>query len=169
MTLAVLASCQVLVGCAPSSSPAPAPAPAPSLTQDQQDDEAFRDVMTRYVDLDANSDIEDDLDELLTGNVLDNEKAGLAEARRTGERQSGKEITSGFRVTDRGLDPAGLQYMTAQVCLDTGGLRLLDANGKDITPQHDTRRSLQVKAIKSPDSLWRISDIVRNEDVHACG
>lgn len=169
MSVAVVLSTQFLAGCAASSSPAPAPAPAPSLTQEQQDDEAFRDVMTRYIDLDANSDIEDELNELLTGNVLKSEKDGLAEARRTGERQSGKEIASGFQVTDRGLDPAGLQYMTAQVCLDTGGLRLLDANGNDITPQHDTRRSLQVKAIKSPDSLWRISDIVRNEDVHACG
>ncbi|MDO4081856.1 hypothetical protein [Clavibacter michiganensis] len=159
----------LLSGCTASPAADPAPAPTPSLTQEQQDDQAFRDVMTRYIDLDANSDIEDELNELLTGNVLNSEKDGLAEARRTGERQSGKEIASGFQVTDRGLDPAGLQYMTAQVCLDTGGLRLLDANGNDITPQHDTRRSLQVKAIKSPDSLWRISDIVRNEDVHACG
>ena len=167
--LPVFLFASLLSGCSASPAADPAPAPIASMTQEQQDDQTFRDVMTRYVDLDANSDIEDDLDELLTGNVLNSERAGLAEARRTGERQSGKEIASGFQVTDRGLDPAGLQYMTAQVCLDTGGLRLLDADGQDITPQHDTRRSLQVKAIKSPDSLWRISDIVRNEDVHACG
>jgi hypothetical protein len=119
--------------------------------------------------LNANSDTEDDLAQLLTGNVLDDEKSGLTDARGRGERQDGKEVASGFQVTDRGLDPAGLQYMTAQVCLDTSGVRLLDANGKDITPQRDMRLSLQVKAVKGADALWRISDIVRNEDVHACG
>jgi hypothetical protein len=162
----------VLVGCllgGCTAPPAADPAPTPSLTQEQQDDQAFHDVVTRYVDLNANSDTEDDLAQLLTGNVLDDEKSGLTDARGRGERQDGKEVASGFQVTDRGLDPAGLQYMTAQVCLDTSGVRLLDANGKDITPQRDMRLSLQVKAVKGGDALWRISDIVRNEDVHACG
>jgi len=157
-----------LTGCAASTTPEPAPAPTPSLTQEQQDDAAFRDVFTSYVDLDANTDTDDDLAQLLTGNVLKGEKSDLADARRTGERQTGKEIASGFQVTDRGLDPAGLQYMTAQVCVDSSGTRLLDAAGKDVTPQRDTRLSLQVKAIKSEDAVWRISDIVRNEGVHAC-
>jgi hypothetical protein len=163
---AVFVGC-LLSGCA--AGPAPAPAPTPSSTQEQQDDQAFHDVFDRYVDLDANTDTEDDLAQLLTGNVFDNEKSGLADARATGERQDGKEVASGFHVTDRGLDPAGLQYMTAQVCLGTSGLRLFDSNGNDVTPKRDTRLSLQVKAVRTVDALWRISDIVRNEDVHACG
>lgn len=159
----------LLTGCAASSSPAPTPTPSPSLTQEQQDDEAFHDVLTRYVELDANTDTEDDLAQLLTGSVLDGEKSGLADERRTGIRTSGKEVMSGFEVTDRGLDPAGLQYMTAQVCLDVSGMRLFDSTGADVTPVRDPRLSLQVKAVKSEDALWRVSDIVRNEDVHACG
>jgi len=168
MTALAALSIAALSGCASPSTPDPAPAPTPSLTQEQQDDAAFQDVFTRYVDLDANTDTDDDLAQLLTGNVLESEKSGLADARRTGERQAGKEITSGFQVTDRGLDSSGMQYMTAQVCVDSSGTRLLDAEGKDVTPQRDTRLSLQVKAIMSPDAIWRISDIVRNEKVHAC-
>jgi hypothetical protein len=169
--LAVALAIPVMAGCtaAPPADPAPTPAPSPSLTQEQQDDEAFRDVLDRYVDLDANTDTEEDLAQLLTGSALDGEKSGLADARRTGERQDGKEVASGFQITDRGIDPDGLPYMTAQVCLDSSGTRLIDANGQDITPQRDTRLSLQVKAVRSGDSPWRISDVLRNEDVHACG
>ncbi|MFT2694093.1 hypothetical protein [Clavibacter zhangzhiyongii] len=167
----VLISAALLAGCTapPSSEPAAAPAPSPTLTQEQQDDEVFHDVVTRYVDLDANSDTESDLAELLTGTVLDGEKSGLADARRTGIRKSGKDVVSGFQVTERGLDPAGLRYMTAQMCLDVSGTRIFDSGGADVTPQRDPRLSLQVKAVKAQDALWRISDIVRNEDVHACG
>jgi hypothetical protein len=164
-----LLAAAALGGCAAAPPPAPEPVPTPSLTQEQQDDQAFEDVMTRYVDLDANSDTEEDLAELLTGNVLDSEKSGLAEARRTGVRTDGKDVISGFQVTDRGLDPAGVQYMTAQVCLDFSGTRLINPDGQDVTPDRDPRLSLQVKAVTSGDALWRISDIVRNEDVRACG
>jgi hypothetical protein len=168
-SLPVLGTSLLLAGCAAASAPAPTPAPAPSLTQEQQDDAAFRAVFTRYVDLDANTDTEQDLADLLTGNVLDDEKSGLVDERQSGERQVGKATASGFEVTDRGTDPAGHQYMTAQACLDSSGARLLDRDGKDMTPQRDTRLSLQLKAVRSEDAHWRISDIVRNEDVRACG
>jgi hypothetical protein len=167
----VLISASLLAGCTapPSSELAPDPAPSPTLTQEQQDDEAFRDVMTRYVDLDPNSLTDEDLAALLTGNVLKSEETGLRDARQNGQRTDGEELVSGFEVTDRGFDPQGAQYMTAQVCLDVSGTRIIDSNGADVTPERAVRQSLQVKAVKSEDALWRISDIVRNEGVHACG
>jgi FlaG/FlaF family flagellin (archaellin) len=165
---AVLATC-LLEGCTSAPVKDPAPAPTPSLTQEQQDDEAFHDVMTRYVDLDANSLTDEDLKALLTGSVLKSEETGLQDARQKGQRTEGEELVSGFEVTDRGLDPQGAQYLTAQVCLDVSGMRLIDSNGADVTPEREVRQSLQVKAVKSGDALWRISDIVRNESVHACG
>jgi hypothetical protein len=167
----VLGVTVTLSGCATPSSPPPdpVPSPSPSLTQEQQDDQAFEDVMKRYDALDPNTDTEEDLAQLLTGDVLDGEKSGLADARRTGERTEGKEVMSGFQVTDRGLDPEGVQYMTAQVCLDVSGTRLIDSAGEDITPPRDPRLSLQVKAVTTGDAQWLISDIVRNEDVKACG
>jgi hypothetical protein len=169
--LAVVIAIPALAGCvaAPPGAPAPTPAPSPTLTQEQQDEEAFRDVVARYVDLDANTDTEDDLAQLLTGNVLEGEKSGLADARGRGISTSGKSVVSGFQVTDRGIDPEDAPYMTAQLCLDVSGTRFTDASGTDVTPQRDPRLSLQVKAVKSEQTFWRISDIVRNEDVHACG
>jgi hypothetical protein len=167
--VAVLVASLLLSGCGAAPAPEPAPAPAPSLTQEQQDDEAFHDVFTRFVDLDANSLTDQDLAALLTGSVLKSEEAGLHKARQQGQRTDGQELASGFEVTDRGNDPQGAQYMTAQVCLDISGTRLIDSNGADVTPDRAVRQSLQVKAVKSDDALWRISDIVRNEDVHACG
>nr|WP_228495115.1 hypothetical protein [Clavibacter sp. VKM Ac-2873] len=139
------------------------------MTQEQRDDEAFHDVINRYIDLDANSLTDEDLAALLTGSVLKSEEAGLLKARQKGQRTDGQELVSGFEVTDRGIDPQGAQYMTAQVCLDVSGTRIIDSSGADVTPDRAVRQSLQVKAVKSDDALWRISDIVRNEDVHACG
>lgn len=167
--MSLVAVSLLLTGCAAEPAPEPTPAPAPSLTQDQQDDRAFHDVVTRYAGLDANSLTEDDLAALLTGNVLESEKSGLQDAREKGQRTDGEETVSGFQVTDRGLDPQGAQYMTAQVCLDVSGTRIIDATGRDVTPERESLLSLQVKAIKSEDALWRISDIVRNDSVHACG
>jgi hypothetical protein len=166
---AVLATSLLLAGCTAASDPAPTPAPAPSLTQEQQDDAAFRDVVTQYAALDANSLTVQDLEALLTGNVLQSEETGLRDAREKGQRTDGEELVSGFQVTDRGLDPQGAQYMTAQVCLDVSGTRIVDSTGADVTPERAARQSLQVKAVKSEDALWRISDIVRNDGVHACG
>jgi hypothetical protein len=166
---AVLATTLLLAGCTAASDPAPTPAPAPSLTQEQQDDAAFRDVVTQYAALDANSLTVQDLEALLTGNVLQSEETGLRDAREKGQRTDGEELVSGFQVTDRGLDPQGAQYMTAQVCLDVSGTRIVDSTGADVTPERAARQSLQVKAVKSEDALWRISDIVRNDGVHACG
>jgi hypothetical protein len=163
--LTVVLGC-LLSGC--TAAPAADPAPAPSLTQEQQDDQAFQDVLKRFVDLDANSLTDEDLKALLTGSVLKSEETGLQDARQRGQRTDGEELMSGFEVTDRGIDPQGAQYMTAQVCLDVSGMRLIDSNGADVTPERELRQSLQVKAVKSGDAMWRISDFVRNEGVHAC-
>ncbi|WP_414172238.1 hypothetical protein [Clavibacter tessellarius] len=138
------------------------------MTQEQQDDAAFEDVITRYAALDANSLTDEDLKVLLTGDVLRSEEAGLKEAREKGQRTDGEDLISGFQVTDRGLDTLGAQYMTAQVCLDVSGTRIIDVTGADVTPERVARQSLQVKAVKSEDALWRISDIVRNDGVQAC-
>ena len=158
-----------LSGCAASTTPEPAPAPTPSLTQEQQDDAAFQDVMTRYSRIDPNSVSEDQLSLLLTGNVLDSEKKSVNQSRESGETTSGIATISGFKVTDRGVDNQHSNYLTAQLCLDVSGTRIFDKSGADITPQRDLRLSLQAKSIKAQDAMWRISDIVRNEDVHACG
>jgi hypothetical protein len=166
---AVLATTLLLAGCTAASDPAPTPAPAPSLTQEQQDDAAFRDVVNRYDALDANFVTDSDLTPLLTGSVLESERRSVKASRDSGEKVDGLDTISGFSVTDRGMDESGAQYMTAQFCLDVSGTRIRDAQGADVTPERDPRLSLQAKAVKGGDGNWRLSDIVRNEDVHACG
>ena len=166
---AVLATTLLLAGCTAASDPAPTPAPAPSLTQEQQDDAAFRDVVNRYDALDANVVTDSDLTPLLTGSVLESERRSVKASRDSGEKVDGLDTISGFSVTDRGMDESGAQYMTAQFCLDVSGTRIRDAQGADVTPERDPRLSLQAKAVKGGDGNWRLSDIVRNEDVHACG
>jgi hypothetical protein len=163
-----LLAAAAISGCATAPPPAPEPVPTPSLTQEQQDDQAFEDVMTRYDALDPNTDTEADLETLLTGSVLEGERESLRKSRDAGETVEGLDTMSGFLVTDRGTDKQQAQYMTAQVCLDVSGTRIRDSAGTDVTPSRDPRLSLQVKAIRSDDGMWRISDIVRNEDVHAC-
>jgi hypothetical protein len=51
----------LLSGCAAAPAPTPAPVPTPSLTQEQQDDQAFEDLFTRYVSIDLNTETEEDL------------------------------------------------------------------------------------------------------------
>lgn len=168
MYLAVLATCHVLTGCAPSSPPAPTPAPTPSLTQEEQDDAAFEEVYAGYNRLSLETESEEDLRAFLTGDALESDTNDLKESQRSGKRIVGKDTYSAFQVTDRGTDPQGATYMTAQTCLDVSGTRVLGASGEDVTPARDDRLSLQMKAIRLPDGTWRISDFVRNDDVHAC-
>jgi hypothetical protein len=166
--LAAVIAIPVLAGCT-SGAPAPTPAPSPSLTQEQQDDQAFRELVDKYDALDPNTSTDGDLTPLLTGSVLESERKSVKESRDSGETVEGLDTLSGFRVTDRGIDANHLQYMTAQVCLDVSGTRIRDAQGNDTTPDRDPRLSLQMKAVTAGDGTWRISDIVRNEGVRACG
>jgi hypothetical protein len=158
----------LFAGCTAPPAQAPTSAPTPSLTQEQQDEAAFEKLFAAYDSLSFESETEDDLQGFLTGDALDSDTTQLKESQRSGGKIVGRDIHSGFRVTDRGTDPEGAAYMTAQTCLDVSGTRVLDASGNDVTPARDDRLSMQVKAIRLPDGTWRISDFVRNEDVHAC-
>jgi hypothetical protein len=163
-----LLAAAALGGCAAAPPPAPEPVPTPSLTQEQQDDQAFEDVFARYVSLDLATEKDDDLSPLLTGSALQGELDSLQYSADRHQRVVGKPTASGFRVTDRGTDSEGVPYMTAQACLDLSGTRTLDADGNDVTPSRDQRLALQMKAVRTTDGTLRISDSVRNEETHAC-
>ncbi|MDO4017598.1 hypothetical protein [Clavibacter michiganensis] len=165
---AVIASCHLLAGCAASTSPAPTPAPTPSLTQEQQDEAEFRDVFMRYVSLDQSQETDEVLAGLLTGDALEGEISSVRDTQGKGQHGVGKATESAFAVTSHGSDAQG-DFMVAQACLDVSGIRILDQSGNDVTPSRDVRLSLQMKAKRSTDGLWRISDSLRNESVRACG
>jgi hypothetical protein len=152
----------LLSGCTTPPAADPAPAPAPSLTQDQQDDQAFRDLLSGFLALPFQGESTDDLRPFLTGDALSDEQREIEQYRSARQTVDGKDTFYGFRVTDRGTG-----YMVAQVCLDISGTRVLDADGKDVTPQRDPAVSLQLKAVEGNGS-WRISDLVPNDKVHAC-
>ncbi|WP_445442199.1 hypothetical protein [Clavibacter sp. km1a] len=168
--LAVVIAIPVMAGCtaAPLADPAPTPVPSPSLTQEQQDDEAFRDVFTRLVSLSPSEETADNLSGLLEGDALDGELSSLRDTEAKHQHGEGKATMSAFEVTSHGSDGQGA-FMVAQACLDVSGLRILDEFGHDVTPQRDVRLSVQMKAKRSDDGTWRISDSLRNEEVHACG
>jgi hypothetical protein len=163
-----LLAAAALGGCAAAPPPAPEPVPTPSLTQEQQDDQAFEDVFARYVRLDPSDETEEVLSGLLTGDALEGEVASVEETKEKGQHGVGKATSSSFEVTSRGTDTQGVDFMVAQACLDVGGTRILDAAGNDVTPQRDDRLSLQMKATRSTEGTWRISDSLRNEAVNAC-
>jgi hypothetical protein len=159
---AVFVGC-LLSGCA--AGPAPAPAPTPSSTREQQDDQAFEDVLAGFLALPFEGESADDLRPFLTGDALADEEREIEEYRSAHETVDGMDTYYGFRVTDRG---AG--YMVAQACLDISGTRVLDVDGRDVTPQRNPAVSLQLKAVETDgEGSWRISDLVPNDKVHACG
>jgi hypothetical protein len=159
----VLVGCS-MAGCTAQPAQDPAPAPTPSLTQEQQDDQAFEDILSGFLALPFQGESTDDLRPFLTGDALADEQREIEQYRSAQETVDGKDTYYGFRVTDRG---AG--YMVAQVCLDISGTRVLDSDGKDVTPQRSPAVSLQLKAVESDGGgSWRISDLVPNDKVHAC-
>ncbi|RII94753.1 hypothetical protein DZF95_03385 [Clavibacter michiganensis] len=164
-SVAALAASLLLAGCTPA--PMSLPTPAPSLTQEQEDDAAFRDVFERYASLDPSEENEETLAGLLSGDALDGEVSSVRDTHDKNQHSVGRATTSGFEVTSRGSDAQG-DFMVAQACLDVSGIRILDASGNDVTPQRDARLSLQMKAKRSTDGTWKISDSLRNEAVHAC-
>ncbi|MBM7388721.1 hypothetical protein JOE37_001715 [Clavibacter michiganensis] len=166
--LVVLVAIPLLGGCT-SIQPTPSPvASVPAQKQEQQDAQSFEDLFADFVAIDLSAETPDDLTPLLTGSALQGELDSLKYSEENKQRVIGKPTSRNFRVTDRGTDGQGVDYMTAQACLDVSGTRTLDADGHDITPSRDNVLSLQMKAVKLTDGSWRISDSVRNEDTHAC-
>jgi hypothetical protein len=163
----VLTCVSAMAGCA---SPAEAPpTPSTSLAPQDQDEATFRSLYSGYVDLPLDTETVDELRSFLTGGALSSDVESLEADQQSGHRTEGRDAVRGFEVTDRGSDEQGGAYMDAQACLDVSGTRVLDASGADITPERDELVSLQMKAVKIEDGSWRISDFVRNDEVHACG
>jgi hypothetical protein len=158
----VLSSCST-----PSANRAAQPTETMSVAQ--QDAQTFQDEYSAYVSLSLESISKDDLAPLLTGDVLAESLSEIADARARGTRFVGKYRYYGFQVTEHGNDAAGREYMVAQACLDVTGTRILDATGQDTTPARDPTTSMQMKAVRLDDGTWRISDVVRNDEVDACG
>jgi hypothetical protein len=170
--VAVTGSCAVLIAAVlsscSSSSPDPAVTVSPAVLQADQDARTFQEEYSSYVSLPLDTMSEGDLVPLLTGDVLSESVAEIADARDKGTRFLGKYTYSGFTVTDHGSDANGRGFMVAQACLDVTGTRVLDATGHDVTPLRDPMQSMQMKAVQVDDGGWRISDVLRNDEVHAC-
>ncbi|WP_435081419.1 hypothetical protein [Clavibacter michiganensis] len=163
VSVAVLATFHLLTGCAPSSPPAPTTAPTPSLTQEEQDDQAFQAAFSGFLDLPFQGESGDALRPFLTGDAFDDEVREIDEYQAAQQTVVGKDTYYGFRVTSRGPG-----YAVAQACLDVSGTRVLDASGRDVTTTRSPVVSLQLKGVIGDDGSWRISDLVPNDEVHAC-
>jgi hypothetical protein len=157
-----------LSGCAEAPPVRPAPSPLVTMTQEQQDDQAFQALFSDYVSIDLSTETADELTPLLTGSALQGELDSIDYTKDHHQAVIGKATARGFRVTDRGTDGQGAQYMTAQACLDVSGTRTLDSEGHDVTPARTDAVALQLKAVRIADGTWRISDSLRNEETHAC-
>ncbi|MCJ1710715.1 hypothetical protein [Clavibacter phaseoli] len=163
-SLAAIAASLLLAGCAPTPTSEPTPAPAPSLTQEQEDDAALEAALAGFLDLPYQGESAELLRPFLTGDALDDEVREIGEYQAAQQTVVGKDTYYGFRVTSRGPG-----YLVAQVCLDVSGTRVLDAGGRDVTTTRNPVVSLQLKGVAGDDGSWRISDLVPNDEVKACG
>ncbi|WP_258071849.1 hypothetical protein [Clavibacter michiganensis] len=163
-SLALLLLSCVLSGCAAPEAPTPQGPPTPALSQEQRDDEAFRDLLTGFLDLPFQGEAADDLHPFLTGTAYEDEMREVDRYQAAQQEVVGKDTYSGFSVTARGKD-----FMVAQACLDVSGTRIIDADGRDVTPSRSSTVSLQLKAVRGDDGAWAISDMVPNDAVLACG
>lgn len=164
--LTLLLCAAALSGCSGTSSadPAPSAPPPPALTTQQQDAAAFESVYAKYIALSPDTETESDLRPLLTGSALTDSVNALNASKATGQRVQGSSSYSRFTVTEYGD-----KYMVAQVCFDFSGIRVVDKSGSDISDPKSKTTSLQVKAVQEQvGASWRISDIVKNDQVHAC-
>jgi hypothetical protein len=155
----------LLTGCAAPPAADPAPAPTPSLTQEQQDEAAFEDLYAELLSIDENAETREQLAEVLAAPALDDELNGAESIKAKGEHVEGRLTYSRFEVTDHS-DTS----MIARVCSDTSGTTVFDSTGKPISDDGDHAISLAMKATRaSSETPWRISEIVRDDGVQACG
>jgi hypothetical protein len=158
----------VLGGCSSSASNT-SPVPTATLSKAEQDARTVQEEYAAYVSLPLDTISEGDLTPLLTGDVLAESLTEIADAKQQGTHAIGTYRYSNFAVTDQGIDAAGNSYMVAQACLDVTGSRIKDSSGNDITPDRQPSVSMQLKAVTVDDGTWRISDVLRNDAVNACG
>jgi hypothetical protein len=163
LAVACITSCS---GCSSSTSPGESsPLPRASLTREQQDDRAFESLLSGFLQVPFEGESADQLQPFLTGDALDDEVREIAQYRDAQKSVVGKDTYFGFRVTSRGPG-----FMVGQACLDASGTRVLDAAGNDVTGARNPVTSIQLKAVADArEGAWRISDLVPNDEVHACG
>ncbi|WP_317230349.1 hypothetical protein [Clavibacter sp. MX14-G9D] len=162
-SLALLLSTCVLSGCAAPQPPSPQGTTTPALSQEQRDDEAFRTLVTGFLALPFHGEAADDLRPFLTGDALEDEVREIDRYQAARQEVEGQDTYYGFSVTSRGEG-----FMVAQACLDVSGTRIVDADGRDVTPSRSSTVSLQLKAVQGDDGAWRINDMVPNDAVLAC-
>jgi hypothetical protein len=162
----VIAWIALCSGCSSSTSPVGSTSlPSPSLTQEQQDDQAFESLLAGFLQVPFEGESEDQLQPFLTGDALDDEMREIGQYRDAQQHVVGKDTYFAFRVTSRGPG-----FMVGQACVDASGTRVLDAAGRDVTAARNPVTSIQLKAVANArDGAWRISDLVPNDEVHACG
>ncbi|WP_440694420.1 hypothetical protein [Clavibacter nebraskensis] len=152
-------------GCSASPEAHPEPAPTPSLTQEQQDEAAFEDLYATLLSIDENTETREELAEVLAAPALDDELNGAESIKGAGEHVEGRLTYSHFEVTDHSETS-----MIARVCSDTSGTTVFDSSGKPMSNDNNDEVSLAMKATRASSATpWRISEIVRDDGVRACG
>lgn len=141
-----------LAGCTPG--PAPKPTPTPLFTSEAEAFKAAEQVYRDYSAAGAKADSGDSdarPESYLAGAALDEEIANRRDLEAQGLSIKGAAEIASFTGTNFN---SATSRVTAVLCLDVGGARIIDETGKDVTPtERPTMVPLQVDFARSGNSL----------------
>lgn len=123
-----------LVGCVPQSTPEPTPTPL--FASEAEAFAAAEDVYRAYNDalnVRLGGGVASDPHSFLTGLALEADIDAQNLFQSSGVRAVGTTALSSFRGLEASIETAN-PVIVAHVCIDVSQLRVVDANGRDVTP-----------------------------------
>jgi hypothetical protein len=157
-----------LTGCSGAPAPDPSGSPSPAATGFASEDEAFaaaEETYRAYVDeMNAYYAGEDDADPnaFLSGGTLASAKDLHEQEETLGLSVSGAQRVLSVAPKDVTV-VEGTTSVDLTVCMDISDTRVLDANGKDVTPERVEVRALDVQLATVQDRLLIVASVTNDD------
>lgn len=131
IAVVLVATAVGLVGCTPG--PAPKPTPTPLFTSEAEAFKAAEQVFRDYIKSvnSEESNPTSDPQRFLAGKALEEDIASVRDLKSTGKKIVGATAVSVYKSESFASES---KTVTSFACLDVSATRIMDANGKDITP-----------------------------------
>ncbi len=152
----------LLLGCAPEEQPT-TPAPTPLFASEEEAFAAAEEVVSNYLDATgryAAGETQANPLQYVTGTLYESDLENWRAYEQGEVRLVGTSIIGDFSGLEAELSPGNVR-ITAAVCVDSSGVRIVDSSGNDVTPTEREHITTLIVTFVLDDNRLLMSQSVR--------